>query len=97
MQVGKIDPNIVFEAVRIYRQACSLLEAIETFLSPLLDYHNIEFLFREDFFEPILDAQNDELMRFTVHRKYQKDDWFGYLIIKIDGSIVLEKEKVEEG
>mgnify|MGYP000309450826 CR=1 FL=1 len=96
MQVGKIDLDLVYETIRRYKQACSLLEAVETLLDSILDYHHIEFLFREDTFEPILDAQNDELMRFAVHRKYQKDDWFGYLIIKKDGNIVLEEEKIEE-
>jgi len=98
MQVGKIDLNSVHEAIQKYNQAYSLLNAVETIIKPILDCHELEFLFREDPFEPIWEAEcrRGELMRFAVHRKHQKDDWFGYLIIKEDGSIVLEEEKFEE-
>jgi len=96
MKIGSICLDLVVEAINRYEQAKSLMQAIEVLLDPILRSYGLEFSFREDQFEPIWQAKSGELMRFSVYKSKLTEDTgsFLYLIIKSDGTIVLEKRDI---
>ena len=93
--VGTIDLDLVKKSIEKYKEAYALLFMVEDKLEPILKKYKLEFMFRDDTFEPIWEAdeENDELMRFSVVSKNKNDDFSEFIVIKKDGSVVIEKRR----
>ena len=91
--VGVINPDFVNNMIRKYREVFGSLRIIEKHLEPVLKTFNLEFLYREDAFEPVFNAREDELLRYSVISKDEEDDdCMLYLVVKKNGVIVIERE-----
>ena len=93
--VGTIDLDLVKKSIEKYKEAYALLFMVEDKLEPILKKYKLEFMFRDDTFEPIWEAdeENDELMRFSVVSKNKNNDFSEFIVIKKDGSVVIEKRR----
>ena len=93
--VGTIDLDLVKKSIEKYKEAYALLFMVEDKLEPILKKYKLEFMFRDDTFEPIWEAdeENDELMKFSVVSKNKNDDFSEFIVIKKDGSVVIEKRR----
>jgi len=89
--VGTIDTDLVNVTISRYTQAYMLLRDVELKLKPILARYNLDFIYREDIFESVWNSRRNELMRFCVLSKDQKQS--GFLIIESSGNVILELEK----
>ena len=91
-RVGSVPLSLVTEAIKRYEQAFSLMKAIEILLEPILKENSLEILYHKSLFEPLWQAERKgELMRFEVTGKFLNQPL--YLVIRSDGSVVLEEEE----
>jgi len=66
---------------------------------PIMEKHGLEFSWRDDMFEPLFIAREDEgeLARFLVHSKEGRK-FFGHIVVMKDGAIIIKdfEEKIVE-